>query len=115
MRTDLLLERLEMALWRREMKKGSGLIHPNDRGSGNVSIRYVERLVEAGAIASGGPVADGYDNAMAEVLIDPFKAELVKHQGPWRDADHVERAVVQSAGWYKTERLHFALDYLPPE
>ncbi|MEU6277501.1 IS3 family transposase [Streptomyces populi] len=115
MRTDLPLDALEMALWRRGIKKGSGLIHHSDRGSQYVSIRYGERLIEAGATASVGSVADSYDNAMAEALNGSFKAELIEHQGPWRDADQVERAVVQWVGWYNTERLHSALDYLPPE
>ncbi|MFI7136805.1 integrase core domain-containing protein [Streptomyces massasporeus] len=52
---------------------------------------------------------------MAEALNVTFKAELIEHQGPWHDADQVERAVVQWDGWYNTERLHSALDYLPPE
>ncbi|OEJ28929.1 hypothetical protein AS594_35420 [Streptomyces agglomeratus] len=54
-------------------------------------------------------------NAMAEALNGSFKAELIEHQGPWRDADQVEHAVVQWVGWYNTERLHPALGYLPPE
>ncbi|MCX5316077.1 integrase core domain-containing protein [Streptomyces sp. NBC_00154] len=52
---------------------------------------------------------------MTEAINGSFKAELIEHQGPWRDADQVERAVVQWVGWYNTERLHSALDYLPPE
>ncbi|WP_405683511.1 IS3 family transposase [Streptomyces sp. NBC_01387] len=115
MRTDLPLDALEMALWRRGIKKGSGLIHHSDRGSQYVSIRYGERLIEAGATASVGSVADSYDNALAEALNGSFKAELIEHLGPWRDADQVERAVVQWVGWYNTERLHSVLDYLPPE
>ncbi|MGY3062954.1 transposase InsO family protein [Streptomyces sp. TE3672] len=80
-----------------------------------MSIRYGERLIEAGATASVGSVADSYENAMAEALNGSSKAELIEHQGPWRDVDQVERAVVQWVGWYNTERLHSALDYLPPE
>jgi transposase InsO family protein len=80
-----------------------------------VSIRYGERLIEAGATASVGSVADSYDNAMAEALNGSFKAELIEHHGPWRDADQVEHAVVQWVGWYNTRRLHSALDYVPPE
>lgn len=71
--------------------------------------------MDVGAAASVGSVADSYDNAMAEALNGTFKAELIELQGPWRDADQVERAVVQWVGWYNTERLHSALDYLPPE
>lgn len=104
-----------MALWQRGIKKGSGLIHHSDRGSQYVAIRYGERLIEAGATASVGSVADSYDNAMAEALSGSFKAELIEHQGPWRDADQVEHAIVQWVGGYNTERLHSALGYLPPE
>ncbi|MGW8955976.1 IS3 family transposase [Streptomyces sp. NPDC055709] len=98
MRTDLPLDALEMALWRRGIKKGPGLIHHSDRGSQYVSIRYGERLLEAGASVSAGSVADSYDNAMAEALNGSFKAELIEHQGPWRDAEQVEHAVVQWVG-----------------
>ncbi|MFH9732407.1 integrase core domain-containing protein [Streptomyces sp. NPDC017260] len=80
-----------------------------------MSIRYGERLVEAGATAPVGSVADSYDGAMAEGLNGSFKAELIDHHGPWRDADQVKRAVVQWIGRYNTERLHSALGYLPPE
>ncbi|WAU82440.1 integrase core domain-containing protein [Streptomyces sp. Qhu-G9] len=80
-----------------------------------MSIRYSERLRDVGAAASVGSVADSYDNAMAEALNGSFEAELIEHHGPWRDAGQVERAVVQWVGWYNTERLHSALDYLPPE
>ncbi|WP_345694686.1 IS3 family transposase [Kitasatospora terrestris] len=115
MRTDLPLDALEMALWRQKIKKGAGLIHHSDRGSQYVSIRYTERLSEAGASASVGSVADSYDNAMAEALNGTFKAELIEHQGPWRDFDEVERAVFQWVAWYNGERLHSALDYMPPD
>ncbi|WP_374227572.1 IS3 family transposase [Streptomyces sp. AC627_RSS907] len=114
MRTELPLDALEMALWRRKIKKDSGLIHHSDRGSQYVSIRYTERLSEIGASASVGSVADSYDNAMAEALNGTFKAELIEMQGPWRDVDQVERAIFQWVAWYNEERLHSALDYVPP-
>ncbi|MFD7383077.1 integrase core domain-containing protein [Streptomyces anulatus] len=71
--------------------------------------------LETGATTSVGSVADSYDNAMAEALNGSSKADLIEHQGPWRDAEQVELAVVQWVGWYNTQRLHSALDYLPPE
>jgi transposase InsO family protein len=114
MRTGLPLDALEMALWRRRIKKDSGLIHHSDRGSQHVSIRYTERLADAGASASVGSVADSYDNAMAEALNGTFKAELIEMQGPWRDFEQVERAIFQWVTWYNEERLHSALDYVPP-
>ncbi|CAM5326796.1 hypothetical protein SCHAM137S_02085 [Streptomyces chartreusis] len=114
MRTELPLDALEMALWRRRIKKDSGLIHHSDRGSQYVSIRYTDRLAEIGAAASVGSVADSYDNAMAEALNGTFKAELIEMQGPWKDFDQVERAIFQWVTWYNEERLHSALDYVPP-
>ncbi|MGW9211792.1 IS3 family transposase [Embleya sp. NPDC055664] len=114
LRTELPLDALEMALWRRRIKKDSGLIHHSDRGSQYVSIRYTERLADVGAAASVGSVADSYDNAMAEALNGTFKAELIEMQGPWRDFAQLERAVVRWVGWYNDERLHSALDYVPP-
>ncbi|WP_443053040.1 IS3 family transposase [Streptomyces sp. FXJ1.172] len=114
MRTELPLDALEMALWRRRIKRDSGLIHHSDRGSQYVSIRYTDRLAEVGAAASVGSVADSYDNAMAEALNGTFKAELIEMQGPWRDVDQVERAIFQWVTWYNEERLHSALDYVPP-
>jgi transposase InsO family protein len=79
-----------------------------------VSIRYTERLSDIGASASVGSVADSYDNAMAEALNGTFKAELIEMQGPWRDCEQVERAIFQWATWYNEERLHSALNYVPP-
>ncbi|MEV6011973.1 IS3 family transposase [Streptomyces sp. NPDC051976] len=114
MRTELPLEALEMALWRRRIKKDSGLVHHSDRGSQYVSIRYTDRLADIGASASVGSVADSYDNAMAEALNGTFKAELIEMQGPWKDVEQVERAIFQWITWYNEERLHSALDYVPP-
>jgi transposase InsO family protein len=114
MRTELPLDALEMALWRRKIKKDSGLVHHSDRGWQYVSIRYTDRLADIGASASVGSVADSYDNAMAEALNGTFKAELIEMQGPWKDVDQVERAIFQWVTWYNEERLHSALDYVPP-
>ncbi|MER6504846.1 IS3 family transposase [Streptomyces sp. NPDC001455] len=114
MRTELPLDALEMALWRRRIKKDSGLIHHSDRGSQYVSIRYTDRLADIGVSASVGSVADSYDNAMAEALNGTFKAELIEMQGPWKGVDQVERAIFQWITWYNEERLHSALGYVPP-
>ncbi|WP_406274671.1 integrase core domain-containing protein [Actinacidiphila glaucinigra] len=88
-----------MALWRRRIKADSGLIR---------------RLADIGAAASVGSVAESYDNAMAEALNGTSKAELIEVQGPWRDFDQVKRAIFQWVTWYNEERLHSALEYVPP-
>jgi transposase InsO family protein len=90
------------------------VLHPLVEPGQYVSIRYTDRLADIGAAASVGSVADSYDNAMAEALNGTFKAELIEMQGPWRDFDQVERAIFQWAAWYNEERLHSALDYVPP-
>ncbi|BBJ37679.1 hypothetical protein SSPO_003970 [Streptomyces antimycoticus] len=79
-----------------------------------MSIRYTERRSDIGASASVGSGADSYDNAMAEALNGTCKAELIEMQGPWKDVDQVERAIFQWVTWYNEERLHSALDYVPP-
>jgi putative transposase len=112
LRTDLPLDALEMALYQRDVHKGQ-LIHHSDRGCQYTSIRYAERLTEAGIAPSVGSVADSYDNAMAEALNGTFKAELIDRQ-TWRDRDQVERAVVRWVGWYNHTRLHGEIGHIPP-
>jgi transposase InsO family protein len=112
LRTDLPLDALEMALYQRDVHKGP-LIHHSDRGCQYTSIRYAERLNEAGIAPSVGSVADSYDNAMAEAMNGTFKAELIDRQA-WRDRDQVERAVVRWVGWYNHTRLHGEIGHVPP-
>jgi transposase InsO family protein len=88
MRTDLVLDALEQALWSRSGIEG--LVHHSDRGSQYLSIRYSERLAEAGVEPSVGSVGDSYDNALAETIIGLFKTEAIRRHGPWRTIDAVE-------------------------
>ena len=83
LRTDLALDALEMAIWRRQAQL-EGLVHHSDRGGQYLSIRYTERLAEAGAVTSVGSRGDSYDNALAETIIGLYKTELVRRRGPWR-------------------------------
>ena len=113
LRTELALDALEQALWAR---KGpfDGLVHHSDRGVQYLSIRYTERLAEAGAVTSVGSRGDSYDNALAESVIGLYKAELVHRRGPWRGLDDLELATLEWVDWYNYRRLHSALDYLTP-
>ena len=113
LRTELSLDALEQALWARN-GPFDGLIHHSDRGVQYLSIRYTERLAEAGAVTSVGSRGDSYDNALAESVIGLYKAELVHRRGPWRGLDDLELATLEWVDWYNHRRLHSALDYLPP-
>jgi len=113
LRTDLALDALEMALWQR---KGdlAGLIHHSDRGVQYLSIRYTERLEEAGIEPSVGGRGDSYDNAMAESVIGLYKTEVIRHEGPWRGLDEVEYATLEWVDWFNHQRLLEPIGYVPP-
>lgn len=112
MRTDLVLDALEQALHDRELD-GRLVVH-SDRGSQYVSMRYTERLVEAGAAPSVGSVGDAYDNALAESVIGLYKTEVIHRRGPWRGFDDVEYATLEWVAWFNMQRLLEPLGYLPP-
>jgi len=99
MRTDLVLDALEMAVWRRD-ERLDGLVCHSDAGSQYTSIRYTERLCEIGAAPSIGSVGDPIDNAVAESTIGLFKTELIRRQGPWRGPDDVELATLGYVDWF---------------
>lgn len=79
-----------------------------------LSIRYTERLAEAGLEPSVGSTGDAYDNAMAETVIGLFKTEVIRRDGPWRNLDAVEYATLEWVAWYNSQRLLEPLGYLPP-
>ncbi len=114
--TDLALDALKMAIWRRENQGADlqGLVHHSDRGVQYRAIRYTQRLAEAGAVASVGSKGDSFDNAMAEAFNSLYKAELVRNRGPWRGLDDLEMATVEYIDWYNNRRLHGELGHVPP-
>jgi putative transposase len=116
MKTDLPLDALEMALWNRARAGHDvgGLVHHSDAGSQYTSIRYTDRLVEAGLNASIGTVGDSYDNALAESVNGLYKAELVYWEGPWRGADDLELATLGWVDWFNHTRIHSSLGYRTP-
>ena len=110
--SDLPLDALEQALHARPVT--DSLVHHSDRGSQYLSIRYTERLAEAGVESSVGSRGDSYDNAMAESIIGLFKSEIIHRRGPWRNLDQVEYAVLEWVDWFNNRRLLEPLDYVPP-
>jgi transposase InsO family protein len=112
MRTELVLDALEQALWSRSGAKG--VIHHSDRGSQYVSIRYSERLAQAGVEPSVGSVGDSYDNALAETIIGLYKAEVIHCRGPWRGLDDVEYATLEWVDWFNNRRLLTSIGNIPP-
>ena len=108
------LDALEQALHERRPHQGGGLVHHSDRGSQYLSIRYTERLAEAGVEPSVGSVGDSYDNALAETINGLFKAEVIHRRGPWRSCEAVEFATLEWVDWFNTRRLLESIGNIPP-
>jgi transposase InsO family protein len=90
------------------------LVHHSDRGSQYLSIKYTERLAQAGIEPSVGSVGDSYDNALAETIIGLYKTEVVELNGPWKSFDAVEYAVAAWVAWFNTKRLLGPIGDVPP-
>lgn len=110
--SELALDALEQALHARPDARG--VIHHSDRGTQYTSIRYTQRLAEAGIERSVGSVGDSYDNALAETINGLYKAELIRRRGPWRSIDAVEHATLVWVDWFNNRRLLEPLGYLSP-
>jgi transposase InsO family protein len=112
MHAELVLDALEQAIWSRSGIEG--VVHHSDRGSQYLSIRYSERLAEAGAQPSVGSVGDSYDNALAETIIGLFKTEIIHRRGPWRNLEAVEYATLEWVDWFNHRRLLEPIGNIPP-
>ena len=104
MATDFVLDALEQALYARQPERNSSLVHHSDRGSQYVSIRYSERLAEAGVEPSVGSKGDSYDNALAETINGLYKAELIHRRAPWKTKEAVELATLEWVSWFNNYR-----------
>ena len=112
LRTDLALDALEQALYARPTS--DELVHHSDRGSQYLSIRYTERLAEAGVEPSVGSVGDSFDNALAESVIGLYKTEVIRRLGPWRHLEAVEFATLEWVDWFNHRRLLTPIGHVPP-
>jgi putative transposase len=112
--TGFVLDALEQALHDRRPARHGELIHHSDRGVQYVSIRYTERLAEAGIEPSVGSVGDSYDNALAETINGLFKAEVIHRRGPWRHAEAVEFATLEWVDWFNHRRILEPIGNVPP-
>jgi putative transposase len=108
------LDALEQAFHERRPIQGGGLVHHSDRGVQYVSIRYTERLAEAGIEPSVGSVGDSYDNALAETIHGLYKAEVIHRRGPWRSCEAVEFATLEWVDWFNHRRLLEPIGHIPP-
>jgi len=114
MHTEFVLDALEQALYARRPTEKDGLICHSDRGSQYLSIRYSERLAEAGIEPSVGSRGDSYDNALAETINGLYKAEVIHRRGPWKTKQAVELATLEWVAWFNHHRLMAPLGYRPP-
>jgi len=112
--TGFVLDALEQALHERRPVRGGGLVHHSDRGVQYVSIKYTERLAEAGIEPSVGSVGDSYDNALAETINGLYKAEVIHRRGPWRSFEAVEFATLEWVDWFNNRRLLAPIGNIPP-
>jgi putative transposase len=111
---SFVLDALEQALHDRRPLHRGGLVHHSDRGSQYVSIKYTERLAEAGIEPSVGSVGDSYDNALAETINGLYKAEVIHRRGPWRSFEAVEFATLEWVDWFNHRRLLEPIGNVPP-
>jgi putative transposase len=114
LRSDLALDALEQALYDRPLATATPLVHHSDRGVQYLSIRYTERLAEAGIERSVGRAGDSYDNALAETVIGLFKTDEIRRRGPRKGLEDVEFATLEGVAWYNHQRLLEPLGYVPP-
>ena len=114
MQTDFVLDALEQALYARRPERDGALVHHSDRGSQYVSIRYSERLAEAGIEPSVGSTGDSYDNALAETINGLYKAEIIHRRAPWKTREAVELATLEWVSWFNHHRLLEPIGYIPP-
>ena len=114
MRTDFVLDALEQALYDWKPERTDALIHHSDRGSQYVSIRYSERLAEAGIEPSVGSKGDSYDKALAETINGLYKAELIHRRAPWKTKESLELATLEWVSWFNHHRLLEPIGYIPP-
>jgi transposase InsO family protein len=112
--TDFVLDALEQALHDRRPVRQAGLVHHSDRGTQYVSIRYTERLAEAGIEPSVGSVGDSYDNALAETINGLYKTEVIHRSGPWRSFEAVKMATLEWVDWFNNRRLLEPIGNIPP-
>jgi transposase InsO family protein len=113
-RTDFVLDALEQAIYDRCGDGADDLVHHSDRGTQYLSMRYPERLADAGIEPSVGSRGDSYDNALAESVIGLFKTEVIRRKGPWRHLEAVEFATLDWVDWFNLRRLLEPIGYVPP-
>ena len=114
MRMDFVLDALDQALHAWQPERTDALIHHSDRGSQYVSIRYSERLAEAGIEPSVGSRGDSYDNALTETINGLYKTELIHRRAPWKTKESLELATLEWVSWFNHHRLLEPIGYIPP-
>ena len=113
-KTDFVLDALEQALYARRPNGYGKLTHHSDRGSQYVSIKYTERLAEAGIEPSVGSVGDAYDNALAETINGLYKTEVIRRRSSWKTAEEVELETLKWVDWFNNRRLLEPIGNIPP-
>jgi putative transposase len=117
MATSIVLDAIEQSIWTRQQEGVLDLkdvVHHTDRGSQYTSIRFSERLAQAGIQPSVGAVGSSYDNALAETINGLYKTELIKPRKPWRTIEDVEVSTAAWVHWFNHHRLYEYCGDIPP-
>ena len=117
MATSMVLDAIEQSIWTRQQEGVLDLkdvVHHTDRGSQYTSIRFSERLAQAGIQPSVGAVGSSYDNALAETINGLYKTELIHQRAQWKSKEAVELATLEWVSWFNHHRLLEPIGHIPP-
>ena len=114
LRTDFVLAAREQAIYDRRGDGAGDLVHHSARGTQYVSMRYTERLADAGSALSVGSRGDAYDHALAETIIGLVTKEVIRRRGPWRHIDAGDFAMLAWVDWFNTRRVLEPIGSIPP-
>ena len=113
LRTELVVDALEMARWRRQPTRGETVVH-SDRGSQYTSWAFGHCLRTAGLLGSMGRVASAVDNSMMESFFGTLQLELLDRRS-WTTRAELASAIFEwIEGWYNPRRRHTSTGDLSP-
>jgi putative transposase len=113
MRSDLVVDAVQMAIWRRRPPEGQVIAH-SDHGSTYTSWAFGRRLRSAGLLGSMGSIGDCFDNSVAESFFGTLQIELLDEHR-WHSREQLALAIFDwIEAWYNPRRRHSYCQMLSP-